>query len=52
VLAYQPLPGFTATDFNGGPAAIVGILFDGAVTDVRVTIRCTNGVPEPSTSTG
>jgi serine/threonine-protein kinase len=42
---YTPLAGFTPTQVRSGPGGSVGLVFDGVVTDVRVTVRCRDGVP-------
>jgi hypothetical protein len=47
---YSPLPGFSPAQVNRGPGSSVGLVFDGVVTDVRVTFRCSNGVPVATVS--
>ena len=46
---WDPLPGFSPTQVNPGPAPTVSLVFDGVVTDIRITFRCTNGTPVPTT---
>jgi hypothetical protein len=48
LVAWNPLPGFTPTQVNRGPAPSVGLVFHAVATDVRVTFRCRNGGPEQS----
>jgi eukaryotic-like serine/threonine-protein kinase len=46
---WTPLPGFSSTQVNPGPAPTVSLVFDGVVTDVRISFRCRNGTPVPRT---
>jgi eukaryotic-like serine/threonine-protein kinase len=46
---WDPLPGFSPTKVNPGPAPTVSLVFDGVATDVRITFRCSNGTPVPKT---
>ena len=46
---WDPLPGFSPTQVNPGPAPTVSLVFDGIVTDIRITFRCSNGTPIPTT---
>jgi serine/threonine-protein kinase len=48
LVAWNPLPGFTAGQVNPGPGTEVGLVFHAVATDIRVTFRCRNGVPEPT----
>jgi serine/threonine-protein kinase len=49
LVAWDPLPGFSPTQVNPGPAPTVSLVFDGLVTDVRISFRCRNGTPVPRT---
>ncbi len=46
---WDPLPGFSPTQVNPGPAPTVSLVFDGIVTDIRISFRCSNGTPVPTT---
>jgi eukaryotic-like serine/threonine-protein kinase len=46
---WDPLPGFSSTQVNPGPAPTVSLVFDGVVTEVRISFRCSNGTPVPRT---
>jgi eukaryotic-like serine/threonine-protein kinase len=48
LVAWDPLPGFTAGQVNPGPGTEVGLVFHAVATDIKVTFRCRNGVPEPT----
>ena len=48
LVSWDPLPGFTPTQINRGPAEVVGLVFDAVATDVRVTFRCNGGTPVAS----
>jgi serine/threonine-protein kinase len=49
LIDWNPLPGFSSTQVNPGPAPTVSVVFDGVVTDVRISFRCRNGTPVPTT---
>jgi hypothetical protein len=50
LVAFNPAPGFVATQVNRGPANSVGLTFHALVTDVTVGFVCRDGVPEASIS--
>jgi serine/threonine-protein kinase len=45
LVSWSPLPGFDPTRINQGPAATVGLTFQGPGTAIRIMYRCNNGTP-------
>ncbi len=52
LVSVDPAPGFTVAEVDGGPGEVVGVVFHAVVTDVRVAVRCRDGAPVPTVTTG
>jgi hypothetical protein len=47
LVAWSPAPGYRPDDVQRGPAALVGVTFEGA-SEFHVSARCVGGSPQPT----
>jgi hypothetical protein len=45
---WTPAPGFRAEDVNRGPAPAVRLAFEGLGREIKISVRCVGGVPQPT----